>query len=94
MHIYIQIQIQIYTHTHTYKYVCVCITPYSLSIRVCCPAGYDGGRRSEVGLYTTLLLPILYGVWHTKGGREGVVYCAIDVRWYCNSASNAGGRGR
>jgi len=33
------------------------------------------------GLYTILLLPILYGVWHTKeGGGEGVVHCPIVVQ--------------
>jgi len=26
---------------------------------------------SVVGLYTILLLPILYGVWHTKGRSRG-----------------------
>jgi len=29
-----------------------------------------------------------------KGGRGGVVYCAIVVQSYCNSAANAGGRGQ
>jgi len=43
---------------------------------------------------TILPLPILYGVWHTKGGRGGVVYCTIDVRRYCNIAGDAGGRGQ
>jgi len=28
------------------------------------------------------------------GGRGGVVYCAIVVQSYCNSAGNAGGRGK
>jgi len=30
---------------------------------------------------------------YKKEGRGGVVYCAIDVQSYCNSAGNAGGRG-
>jgi len=28
-------------------------------------------RRAHVGLYTILLLPILYGVWHTNGRSKG-----------------------
>jgi len=43
-------------------------------------------------LYTILQLPIYYGVWQTRGVRWGVVYCAIDVQSYCNSAGNAEGR--
>jgi len=43
-------------------------------------------------LYTIVPLPILYGVWHTKGGSGGVVCCAIYVQYYCNRVGNAGGR--
>ena len=39
--------------------------------------------RERDGLYTTLPLPILYGVWHTQGGSEGGgVYCAMVVHTY------------
>jgi len=34
----------------------------------------------RVGLYTILPPPILYGVWHEKGGSVGGVYCAMGVR--------------
>ena len=40
------------------------------------PARFKG----QVGLYTMLLLPILYGVWHTKGGWGGGAYCPIVVQ--------------
>jgi len=33
---------------------------------------------------------MVYGI--QKGGRGGVVYCAIDVHEYCNSVGNANGR--
>jgi len=34
-----------------------------------------------LGLCTILHLPILYGVWHTKGGvGGGGVYCAMVVQ--------------
>jgi len=29
-----------------------------------------------LGLYTILLLPILYGIWHTKGRSDGGSYTA------------------
>jgi len=46
---------------------------------------------SLVGLYTILTLPILYGVWHTKGWTGGaVVYCATVVQQYSKSMGNAG----
>jgi len=32
---------------------------------------------------------IVYSI--PKGGRGGVVYCPIAVRWYCNRVGNAGG---
>jgi len=35
---------------------------------------------SYVGLYTILPSPILYGVWHTKGGSVGGVYCEMGVQ--------------
>ena len=35
----------------------------------------------ELGLYTILPSPILYGVWHTKGGLGGGAYIA---QWSCN----------
>ena len=47
-----------------------------------------------LGLYTILPLPILYGVWQTKGGRGGVVYCAIYVQQYYITAGNSDGRGQ
>jgi len=34
---------------------------------------------STVGLYTILPLPILYGVWHRKGGAEGVHVLRISM---------------
>ena len=35
---------------------------------------------------------IVYSI--PRGDRGGVVSCAIDVQWFCNSAGNAGGRGQ
>jgi len=37
-----------------------------------------------LGLYTILPSPILYGVWHKKGGVGGGGYIA---QWSCNSAA-------
>ena len=36
--------------------------------------------RSQVGLYTILSSPIMYGVWHSKEGSLGGVYRAMDVQ--------------
>jgi len=36
---------------------------------------------SEIGLYTRLTLPMLYGVWHTKGGA---VWGGCIAQWSCN----------
>jgi len=48
------------------------------------------GNWSESG--TILLLPIMYGVRHTKGWLGGgFVYCPTAVQEYGNSGSNAGG---
>jgi len=46
-------------------------------------------------LHDIAILPILYGVWHTKEGSGGVVCCAIVtvVRSYCNRVGLAGGVG-
>ena len=44
-----------------------------------------GGR--QIGLYTILLSPILYGVWHTQG-RSGGGRVLCDS---CSSVGNAGG---
>jgi len=33
---------------------------------------------------------MVYGIY--KGGREGVLYCSIDVKQYCNSVADAVGR--
>jgi len=33
------------------------------------------GLTQEVSLYTILSLPILYGVWHIKGGPGGGYIC-------------------
>jgi len=30
-----------------------------------------GAGEARIGLYTILLFPILYGVWHTQGGSGG-----------------------
>jgi len=38
--------------------------------------------RLLFGLYTILPSPMLYGVWHTKGGSVGGAYIA---QWACNS---------
>jgi len=40
----------------------------------------DIARYIRIGLYRILLLPILYMVWHTKGGSGGVVFCAIVMQ--------------
>jgi len=37
-------------------------------------------RTAPLGLQPILPWPILYGVWHTKGGSGGVVYCAQFVQ--------------
>jgi len=34
---------------------------------------------------------MVYGI--QKGGRGGVVYCALDIHQHCNSVGNADGRG-
>jgi len=39
---------------------------------------WKGG--SPVGLHTILSSPILYGVWHERGGSVGGVYCAMVVQ--------------
>jgi len=31
---------------------------------------------------------------YKRGVGRGVVYCAIDVQWYCNSAGSAGRKGQ
>ena len=36
----------------------------------------------RLSLYTTLLCPISYGVWHRNGGSEEGSNIA---QWYCNS---------
>jgi len=36
-----------------------------------------GALEERFGLYTRLALPILYGVWQTKGG--GSAHCTMDV---------------
>jgi len=36
----------------------------------------------NIGLYPILPSPILYGVWHKKGGSVGGAYIA---QWSCNS---------
>jgi len=47
----------------------------------------------SVGLYTILLLPMLYSAWHTNEISEGgVVYCPIVVQQYCTRVGNVGGR--
>ena len=48
-----------------------------------------GRVRVEVGLYTILLLPILYGVWHMKEGRGEGIYCANVAQCYCSTVGNA-----
>ena len=35
---------------------------------------------AQLGLYTILPVPILYGLWHTQGGSARGVFCAIAVR--------------
>jgi len=42
--------------------------------------GRGDGTGGEVGLYTILPSPILYGVWHTKKGSVGGVYCSMVVQ--------------
>jgi len=41
-------------------------------------------HRKQVGLYTILPIPILYSVWHTKGGSGGGSYLAQQS---CNSTA-------
>ena len=50
--------------------------------------------RLPLGLFTILLSPILYCVWHRKGGgRWGGVYCAFVVQSYCNTLGFSRGWG-
>jgi len=47
-----------------------------MSLKLCWPRGLGAHRISAksalgFGVYTVLPLPILYGVWHTKGGSGG-----------------------
>jgi len=45
-------------------------------------------------LHDIAITNVVWCMTYTKEGRGGVVYCAIDVQWYCNSAGSAGGRGK
>jgi len=50
---------------------------------------------SRIDLYTILLLPLLYGVWHTNERSEGGgVYCPIVVHQSCTRVGNADGEGQ
>jgi len=42
----------------------------------------ESSANPPLGLYTILPSPILYGVWHKKGGSVGGAYIA---QWSCNS---------
>ena len=87
----------IYRHIHIYIHVRLVIflpakSKRSISSHPPLPRAFvSWGADSHLGLYTILLLPILYGIWHTKGRSRGVVYCPIAVQQYCNSVGNAGG---
>ena len=36
----------------------------------------------DVGLYTILLLPMLYFEWQQRGGRWETIYCSICIAKY------------
>jgi len=81
VHTYTYIYIQ-YTYIHAYIYI-----QFGISYETLGPLVAALTRRfvpMSIGLHTILPLPILYGVWHTKEGRGGVVYCKIVVQKYCN----------
>jgi len=46
----------------------------------CGEVSLGGQHRIIVWLYRILPIPILYGSWHTQGGWEGIVCCAIVVQ--------------
>jgi len=51
-----------------------------------------GGDPLRLDLHTILPSPILYGVWHTKGGLVGGgVYCERGVQKYCYRVGFASG---
>jgi len=77
---------------------CVCHTPYNIGhdnvvwrLKKKAMFAATAGTPSRLGLNKILPLPILCGVWQTKGGSGWE--CAIDVQKYCNGANNTGGGG-
>jgi len=50
--------------------------------------------KGQLGLYTILPSPTVYGVWHTKGRSVGGVYYAMAMQSYCTRVGVAGGGGQ
>ena len=88
IYIYICVYMCIYTYIYIYTYILkrhTCIQPTAFGA-VSCGARHRGGWTipeggaaprgaiPEVGLYTILVLPILYGVLHSNGRSEGESY--------------------
>jgi len=63
-HIYMHVCMYIYTHLYLYLYLKPHLRGSLLSVGERVRAHVVG----YVGLHTILSSPILYGVWHTKGG--------------------------
>ena len=73
IHVYIFIDLFIYTYTYIYVYIQgrVLLFMFKMASPRESPRSLTGsvvGGWSQVGHYTILALPIVYGVWHTKGG--------------------------
>jgi len=48
-----------------------------------CSRSRSRSQYIYIGLYTILLLPILYGIYYDKGVSGGTIYCALvcAVKW-------------
>jgi len=91
-HIYIHTHTYVYIYIYTYMYIYyiyICMQVYGYisqlddryighcAERDCtCAARVQMQWAQWLDLYTILLLPILYGVWHTKGKSMGGSYIA------------------
>ena len=82
IYIYIYIYVYIYIYIYIYMCVCVCVGIYMcvcvyiyvcvyVCIYICVCVRHRSRGGAERGLYKILLLPILYGAWHTHWRSEG-----------------------